>query len=308
MKRLSFCLAPVMFVALALLAGGCERSTAPTVTPAQSQAAGMYWCTSAAIDGVELGAQGQWLHLQEDGTATLFLIGEPDEGGWTLNGTQFTMTIGAENVATGTLEQGVLQVKLMEMDCVFLREDLNQTEALPEPTPGDTAAPETTDGTATFTCYGDLYQITYPTALFSPSGDGLTDLISNTGAKAWVTRLDSKEAVAVWLARFQQEATDTAATTADGTASDGTPTANPEDAATPIAPTLLTFTAAESPAQALITFDGNLWHSEIIVDFGRDVGTKDYPMYAACLTFSGPSRESVWGEEIQEMVGSLVVG
>lgn len=302
MKRLFSCLSPACLLVWALLTGGCESNPAPTVTPAQSQAAGMYWCTSAAMDGVELGAQGQWLRLQADGTATLFLIGEPDEGAWTLNGTQFTMTIGAETVAAGTLEQGVLRGKLMEMDCVFLREDLNQTEPLPETAAGDAAEPETTDGTATFLCYGDLYQITYPTALFSPSGDGLTDLISNTGAKAWVTRLDSKEAVEVWLARFQQEA-EAAAPTAESPAAQDTT----DGQAPPIAPTLLTFTAAESPAQALITFDGNLWHSEVIVDFGRDVGSKDYPMYAACLTFSGPSRESVWGEEIREMVGSIEV-
>lgn len=300
MKRLFSSLIPVCFpvclLFLTLLAGGCDRHPAPTVTPAQSQAAGMYWCTSAAIDGVELGTQGQWLRLQEDGTATLFLIGEPDEGVWSLNGTQFTMTIGTETVAAGTLEQGVLRVTLMEMDCVFLREDLNLTEPLPDPSPsGEAADSEETADTATLICYGGLYQIIYPTDLFSPSGDGLTDLISDTGAKAWVTRLDSKEAVETWLARFQQEAA----------ASDSAVSSDSGGQAGSIAPTLLTFSAADAPAQVLITFDGTLWHSEVIVDFGRDMGIQDFPMYAACLTFSGPSWDSVWGEDIQAMVGSI---
>lgn len=285
---------------LLLMAGGCADSAAPAVTPAQTQALGTYWCTSAALDGVELGAQGQWLRLQEDGTATLFLIGEPDEGSWSLNGTHFTMAIGAETVASGTLNQGVLTIKLMEMDCVFLREDLNETEPLPQSAApaaetaassvtGQTAGSGTPDDMATLTCYGGLYQVTYPTALFSPAGDGLTDLVSDTGAKAWVTRLDSKEAVEVWLARFQQEAE------------------TPSEEADMPSPVLLSFTAADFPAQVLITFDGTLWHSEVIVKFGRDVGTRDYPMYAACLTFSGPTWDSVWGEDIQAMVGSIVV-
>ena len=53
--------------------------------------------------------------------------------------------------------------------------------------------------------------------------------------------------------------------------------------------------------------DANGWHSEILVPFGKDLGTKTYPMYAAYLYFAGDTYEGVWNEDIQSIVSSLSV-
>ena len=98
----------LLLFSLLLLAGCGAQPSAPAAAPAEDPNLGTYWCVSAVMDGMELGAQGQWLRLDENGEATLFLIHEPDTGRWSLTGPSFTMTIGGETIAAGTLENGVL--------------------------------------------------------------------------------------------------------------------------------------------------------------------------------------------------------
>ncbi|MBQ2926899.1 MAG: hypothetical protein IJE03_08735, partial [Ruminiclostridium sp.] len=209
----------------------------------------------------------------------------PDTGRWSLTGPSFTMTIGGETIAAGTLENGVLTITLMEMNCVFVREGVTPPKApaqaaqMPPEKTDDQAAATLPPGMALFTCYGDLYQVTYPTALFYPPGDGLTDLVSDvTGTRAWITRLDSQQAVETWLSSPPEEHQ-----------------------------TVLPLVVAGYPAQALVYAQEDTWHSQVIVNFGQDLGTRLHPMFAACLTFSGPDREAVWGEAIQQMVHSLTL-
>ena len=49
------------------------------------------------------------------------------------------------------------------------------------------------------------------------------------------------------------------------------------------------------------------WHSEVIVNFGKDMGNETYSMYAAYIYFTGDTYVSVWNEEIQGMINSLSI-
>ena len=49
------------------------------------------------------------------------------------------------------------------------------------------------------------------------------------------------------------------------------------------------------------------WNSEVLVNFGKDLGNDTYPMYAAYLYFTGPTYLSVWSEDVQAIVNSLTL-
>jgi hypothetical protein len=67
-------------------------------------------------------------------------------------------------------------------------------------------------------------------------------------------------------------------------------------------------TAGDYPAQAIVYQSEDGWHSEILVNFGKDKGNKTYPMYAAYLYFTGTTQEAVWNEQIQGILSSLRLG
>lgn len=270
--------------------GGTAEAPVETASPtaAGDTSQGLYTCVSVKMDDMDIGAEGQWLQLSPRGQARIFLNQQPDPCQWTLNGTSFTLTMTGEKVGTGTLKNGVLTLDLMGTQCVFLKAG---TEA-PKETPAAIAAPaedktEEADlppaGCAYLSCSGDLYRVTYPTARFQPSADGLTDLVGQDGTQGWLARLDTREAVDQWLAGLAAKA----------------------DSPEILSCEPLSLTVADSPAQGAVYQDDKGWHSAVVVDFGRNRGSKTYPMFAACLSFSGDSREAVWSEDIQSIAASL---
>ncbi len=280
-----------LVLALTLCAcGGSAEPSEPTETPVTAASndpnLGTYTCTSVKMDDMDIGAEGQWIQLNPQGNAVIFLVDEPDEGQWSLNGSIFTLTITGETVGTGTLENGVLTLDLMGTQCVFLRDGAEAPKETAPEAPAETEDEESDlppVGYAYLSCYGDFYRITYPTDLFQPSSDGLTDLVGQEGTKGWITRLDSRDAVDQWLSGFSAKA----------------------DSQEVLSFESLSLTAAGYPAQAVVYEDAKGWHSAVVVNFGRDLGDKTAPMYAACLSFSGDSREAVWNDEIQAMAASL---
>ena len=293
------CKKPILWVltlCLALCLCACggnseppETTEAPVSVASNDPNLGTYTCTSVRMDDMDIGAEGQWIQLKDQGKATILLMGEPDEGRWSLSGSAFTLTMSGETVGTGTLENGVLTLDLMGTQCVFTKDGAeapaDKAQAAPESS--DEAEEEETEqpaaGYAYFSCYGDLYRVTYPTDLFQPSSDGLTDLVGQDGVKGWITRLDSQETVDQWLTGLEAKATSQDVLSCEN----------------------LTLTVAGYTAQAVVYEDAKGWHSAVVVSFGKDLGTKTYPMYAACLSFSGTSREAVWSDEIQAMAASL---
>lgn len=286
MKKVSLFL---LTLAAALLLAACG-STASQSGDADSSDPnlGKYLCTSMEIDGMSLNPDGQWIQLASQGRATVFLSEEPDEGLWSLSGTTFTMTMGGETVATGTLEGGRLTIDLMGTACVFCKEGTFESAqesdiVSPDQAAGDAETEaEAIPDTARFSC-GGLYSITYPTALLHPAEDGLTDLVSDDGLQVWVTRLDSKDQVTSW-----QEVAEAR--------SNGQDCQNFES---------FQLIAAGYDAQAILYQGEDGWHSEVLVAFGKNLGRDGKDFYAACLYFAGSSREAVWNQDVQDMVSSL---
>ena len=138
---------------------------------------------------------------------------------------------------------------------------------------------------ATFNCYGGLYAVRYPTERYHEDPAGVSDLYTDDGVKGWITKLDTQERVDEWLSGFDAKAVDESI----------------ENYQT------LDLTVSGYSARAIVYQDANGWHSEILVPFGKDLGSKTYPMYAAYLYFAGDTYEGVWNEDIQSIVSSLSV-
>ena len=121
--------------------------------------------------------------------------------------------------------------------------------------------------------------------MFQPDPAGLSDLYTDDGTKGWITKLDSEERVTEWLASF--DAKGTSETVTDYQTMD--------------------LTVAGYSARAIVYQDETGWNSEVLVNFGKDLGNDTYPMYAAYLYFTGPTYLSVWSEDVQAIVNSLTL-
>lgn len=282
-KALRLLLAALL--ALSLCACGSAPSETPAAAPAPAADPdpnlGRYLCTAVTVDGMDLGPEGQWILLKEDGLATVYLDREPDEGSWSLNGSLFSLSITGDQVGTGILEDGIMTLDLMGAHWVFLLEGVTPLPAEPAP------AHETGEDFASISCYGDLYSITYPTGTFLPPEDGLTDLTGiHDGTSLWLSALDSREALRRWHADAESRQS--------------------QDPA--LAPETFSAPAGDHTAEVILYQDADGWHAAILVEFDKDLGTDAHPMYAACLYIQGSSRETVWNDTIQTMVASLRLG
>lgn len=109
MKKLTaLCLA----VLLALSLCACGSSSA-------EDNLGKYTCTSIVMGGVDLGGGDEWIELQADGEAVLYMMSQTYNAEYTLEDSAFSMTVDGQTVASGTLENGALKVDLQGMTCVF---------------------------------------------------------------------------------------------------------------------------------------------------------------------------------------------
>ncbi len=86
---------------------------------------GKYNCVSVEYEGEDLGSDGEWLELRENGECSLFLIESPDDGTWELNGTDLTLTFSfpdGEVALTGTLAGGIATLDIEDLICTFVQE------------------------------------------------------------------------------------------------------------------------------------------------------------------------------------------
>ena len=118
-----------------------------------------------------------------------------------------------------------------------------------------------------------------------PNRAARPDLYSNDGPKGWITKLNALERATEWLTDFAEK----------------THCPGVEDYQS------LELTVAGYPARAIVYRDEQGWHSEVVVNFGKDLGNETYPMYAAYLYFTGETYMSVWSEEVQGIVNSLTL-
>ena len=264
-------------LSLALSSCGSDPSAGSAVTDENAAYLGKYLCTGITMDELSMNPDGKWLELNDNGTVTIFLTEESDEAEWQLEGENFTMTIAGKTVGTGKLQGSKLILEMMGMEYDFVREGASAEQA---------GAENTGSAFATFTCYGNLYAVRYPTDLFHQDATGLSDLYSDDGGKGWITKLDTEERVSEWLTGFDEKATSEAVR--DYISGD--------------------FTVSGYPARAIVYQDQDGWHSEVIVDFKKDAGNDTYPMRAAYIYFTGDTYGSVWNEKIHGIINSLSLG
>lgn len=271
MKTFPLLLALLCALGLTACSGGADATT-PQADPA---CLGRYQCTGIVMDGVTLNPAGKWLQLNADGTADTFLSEAESEAEWRLSGQDFSMSVDGQTVGTGTLQDTTLTLEMMGMVYTFVQEGADSQQ--------DTGSASA--AYATFICYGDLYAVRYPTALFQQDPAGLSDLYSADGTQGWITKLSTPERVTEWLTGFDEKAQ--------------RPGVEDYQSAE--------LTVAGYPARAIVYRDEQGWHSEVVVNFGKDLGNETYPMYAAYLYFTGETYMSVWSEEVQGIVNSLTL-
>ena len=100
----------VLVVALVLLLGGKGGKDDPTL--------GRYEGVSCTIDGVEVGAEDEWIELKAKNKADVCIMGQKFSGTWKLDGEAFTFKQGGDKYE-GTLKDGVMTLDIAGMLYTF---------------------------------------------------------------------------------------------------------------------------------------------------------------------------------------------
>ena len=100
----------VLVVALVLLLGGKGGMDDPTL--------GRYEGVSCTIDGVEVGAEDEWIELKAKNKADVCIMGQEFSGTWKLDGEAFTFKQGGDKYE-GTLKDGVMTLDIAGMLYTF---------------------------------------------------------------------------------------------------------------------------------------------------------------------------------------------
>ena len=261
----------ILMVLLCLLSLTACGTTPP---PAQEAELGRYLCQALTLEDLPLEVSGVWVELREGGVLTVYLNGEERSGRWTLEGDAFALKLDDGTKGTGTLSNGVLVLDMGSVDGSFAKEGTAPVET------------ETPSTTTTFSC-GGLYYVDYDTQVFQPDPTRLADLQGVSGtSNGWITKLDSAELVAQWQQSFEARRTDGVSLHYE----------------------TRELTVAGYHTRAIVYQDQQGYHSEIIVDFGEDKGTRQQPMWAAYLCFLGAARKDVWNDAVQALLFSLCLG
>ena len=103
----------VLVVALVLLLGGKGGKDDPTL--------GRYEGVSCTIDGVEVGAEDEWIELKAKNKADVCIMGQEFSGTWKLDGEAFTFKQGGDKYE-GTLKDGVMTLDIAGMLYTFKKQ------------------------------------------------------------------------------------------------------------------------------------------------------------------------------------------
>lgn len=84
---------------------------------------GKYVSTATIINGMDLGAGGEWIELKDDGSAIVFVQSELHSASYTCQSGVLTLTgADGQTLGSGPLENGQLTIELSGMTCVFQKE------------------------------------------------------------------------------------------------------------------------------------------------------------------------------------------
>ncbi len=266
MKKISGSLPLCLLCALVLCACGDTAASQDNTAYV-----GNYVCTGITMDGLAMNPEGKWLELHADGTATTFLTAASNEAEWQLSGEAFTMTIAGKTVATGTLQSNQLTLELSGMEYTFAREGTQPQEG----------GQRFWDLCHLHLLRGTLLCSVCLRCVPTRSGGSVRPLHQRRDQR--LDHQTGQRGVTEWLASF--DAKGTSETVTDYQTMD--------------------LTVAGYSARAIVYQDETGWNSEVLVNFGKDLGNDTYPMYAAYLYFTGPTYLSVWSEDVQAIVNSL---
>ena len=324
----------ILILTSILFLAGCQTAAVTTgEQPVPQQR--LHTCYALSIQNLPLDTQRRWLRLLPDGQGVLFIAEVQEPGTWTLEGDAFLFTpANGGPEAEGTWKEGVLTLTIGEMEGIFVREgvpypleDAQESSSDPVPSEEGAEAPDTeseedvlpqaphlpqaetqqpsaasqedppTDGqgdapeedlnsVSTYPCYEGLYYVDYNPQIFTPGPVGGPDLTKEDGTQLWLARIETRDLTDLWMAGMEEKRS---------------------------YPQYLSFedfsdTVAGYPLRAIVYQDEKLWHAEALMDLGEDKGTSSLPLYAVYLTCSGPTRQSVWDDGMEDILPTLRLG
>lgn len=125
--------AALVFILASLLEGSGMVSAGDGVL-------GLYKGVRCSIDGIDMGADDEWVELKSGGKAQLRLMGDTYSGKWTLDGEDLTITESGDEY-TGTLRDGVMTVDFYGFVYTFAKDGAQVPEAETQPAGTESAIP-----------------------------------------------------------------------------------------------------------------------------------------------------------------------
>ena len=114
--------AALLFILASLLGG----------TSAGEDVLGRYEGVRCSIEGVDIGAEDEWIELRSGGKARLYLLGDTYNGKWTLDGENLTITESGDEYF-GTLRDGVMTVDFYDMVYIFAKDGAQVPDVVTQP-------------------------------------------------------------------------------------------------------------------------------------------------------------------------------
>lgn len=110
----------LVFILVSMLGGSGTASAGGDVL-------GRYEGVRCFVDGIDIGAEDEWVELKSGGKARLHLLEDTYNGKWTLDGEDLTITESGDEYY-GTLRDGVMTVDFYGMSYTFAKEGAQVTE------------------------------------------------------------------------------------------------------------------------------------------------------------------------------------
>ena len=121
--------AALVFVVANMLPGGGDEAVL-----------GRYEGVRCVVEGVEMGAEEEWVELKSGGKVRIHLMGDTYQGKWTLDGENLTITQSGDEYS-GILRDGVMTVDFYGMNYTFAKDGAQVSQAQTQSPEGESRIP-----------------------------------------------------------------------------------------------------------------------------------------------------------------------
>lgn len=121
--------AALVFVLASMLSGSEDKAVL-----------GRYEGVRCIVEGIEIGAEEEWVELKSGGKVQLHLMGDTYQGKWTLDGENLTITQSGDEYS-GILRDGVMTVDFYGMNYTFAKDGAQVPEMQTQPPTADSPIP-----------------------------------------------------------------------------------------------------------------------------------------------------------------------